>query len=245
MRSNIPPIAMTAASVALQLSILAGQLNRFTWLAPYLWGISLGLWLAWILGRRTRPERLSESNKTSQPSAPPNVNVSPTISADISPTISPTFNLGVSMQSDKRPKLTFLEWKIRPHTMDRWDAGFVLENHGEAALDVKVQRFEVAQGIFADTALVPTIGERQSELVLVWIEGLPRPDMQKWDLPGAMKRAAEAKDRGVMYRVNYSVPIVVTYRDFENQAWLSTAELSYIPSRGELSFGPTTQRRIP
>ena len=48
MRSLIAALAMTAGSVAFQLTLLAGKLNRFTWLAPYLWAACAIFWLIWI-----------------------------------------------------------------------------------------------------------------------------------------------------------------------------------------------------
>ena|SRR5438128_4145142 len=48
MRPLIAALAMTAGSVAFQLTLLAGKLNRFTWLAPYLWAACAIFWLIWI-----------------------------------------------------------------------------------------------------------------------------------------------------------------------------------------------------
>jgi hypothetical protein len=184
-------------------------------------------------------------NGVKNPSLPPNpgpvtVNVSPSIS----PTISPTINIGVSVLPDRRPKITFFEWKFRDYTYNRRDSGFVLENHGEAALEVKVMRFQIATDVFAESAMVATIGESRQEFALVWIEGFPHIDMGKWDLPAAMKKAADERDGGRMYRPNYIVPVSVTYRDFDNNRYMSVAELSYVPARGELVFGPANQQKL-
>ena len=47
-----------------------------------------------------------------------------------------------------------------------------------------------------------------------------------------------------MDRPDYKVPVAVTYRDFDDRWYESSADLTYIPARGELVFGPTKQRKI-
>jgi hypothetical protein len=49
MRSAIAAMAMTIGSAAFQLTILAGKLNHYTWVAPYLW-ITCGLlWIVFLV----------------------------------------------------------------------------------------------------------------------------------------------------------------------------------------------------
>jgi hypothetical protein len=144
-----------------------------------------------------------------------------------------------------RPKITFAGWGTVSEHMQSWHSGFYLENHGEeAALEVQVQRFQIAPNVFASSGRVNTIGQHQKAFAWVWVEGFGRSDMTKWDLPAAMKKASLAKDGPITSRPDYKILIVVTYRDFDNQAYESTAELSYIPARGELRFGPVNQRKI-
>ncbi len=49
MRAFIAVLAMTIGSAAFQLTILAGKLNKLTWVAPYLW-VACGLfWVLWVV----------------------------------------------------------------------------------------------------------------------------------------------------------------------------------------------------
>jgi hypothetical protein len=200
-----------------------------------------GLGIALFL-HLTRP-----SKKESDPTT--NITVNPNISPNISPTISPTFNVGMQTPVANRPKISFKKWETRTQAMEFWQSGFILENHGaEAALDVTVVRFEIEKNVFAESSPLPTIGEGQEGFALVWIEGLPSAPFrnEKWDLLAAMKKAADARDGGqITYRQNYTVPVSVMYKDFEGHRYMSTADLSYIPSRGELTFGAPVQRKLP
>jgi hypothetical protein len=68
--------------------------------------------------------------------------------------------------------------------------------------------------------------------------------MTKWDLPAAMKKASLEKDGRMTSRPDYTIPVKVTYRDFDNQWYESTADLSYRPAPGDLRFGPANQVKI-
>jgi hypothetical protein len=131
--------------------------------------------------------------------------------------------------------------------MDTRDGVFVLENYGDVASEVKIIRFEVAPNVSADAREIPTIGSSQEAEALVWVEGFPPSplNMEKWDLPAAMKKAADARNGGRMYRPNYTISVTVRYRDIDNGVYFGTAELSYIPANGQLIFGPTNQKREP
>lgn len=222
--------------------VLSGAVTLLVGGAAYFIGgakvaaVCMGVGIVGILAAHFWPKERQDSGPT-----PTNITVNPNISPNISPTISPTFNVGVQPSPADRPKITFKKWGTRGQTMDFWESGFILENHGaEAALDVRVVRFKIADNVFADSSAISTIGEYQEDFALVWIEGLPCTlfKMEKWDLLAAMKKAAGVKDGG------HTVSVSVMYTDFDKRRYISTADLSYIPSRGELSFGATVQQRI-
>lgn len=94
-RSLIAPIAATATSLAVQITIAIWPevLRRYSWAVKYLWVIALLLWLCWCILRFVRnhqdPSKFPASGLTSnsQRFGPINVNISPTISSTVaSPT---------------------------------------------------------------------------------------------------------------------------------------------------------------
>jgi hypothetical protein len=147
---------------------------------------------------------------------------------------------------DNRPKLTFDRWDILGETLDIWQRGFFLGNHGDAALDVQVQRFQIAPDKFASSKTVPTIPAHGQGLAPVWLEGYSPFGFvaEKWDLLRAMKEASDTRTGNQMFRPDYIVPITVTYKDFDENLYESTADLHYVPARGELVFHATRQRKI-
>jgi hypothetical protein len=176
---------------------------------------------------------------------PINITVNPNMSqvVNVSPAIPSTVGQPVKAN---RPKLTFLKWDSQSQTLDIWQSGFYLENHGEAALEVNVQRFEVSPGKFASSKTVATIPAHSQEFAPVWLEGFSSFGFfpEKWDLLGAMKNASDAGDGGLMYRPNYTVTVTASYRDFDDDWYESTSDLSYVPARNELIFGSTNQHGI-
>jgi hypothetical protein len=246
MRSTVAAIASTIGAVAFQLVSISGKLNSYTWLTKYLWMTSAALWVVWLL---SHPKILGSRSKAQSPPHPPvNIDVSPNISPTISPTfINLTSTAAVPEMPANRPKIVLASWDTKSEHMQSWHSGFNLDNHGsEAALQVQVQRFQISPTVSASSAAVPTIGAHDRELAHVWVEGFLASDKAKWDLLEAMKKAAHEKQGIELNRPDYTINIRVTYRDFDNEWYESTATLSYMPAgRGSLRFSDSKQKKIP
>ncbi len=132
--------------------------------------------------------------------------------------------------------------EFNPQFNPQFKSGFRMSNHGETALDVQVQRFQIAPGRFACARKIPTIAARGKEFVPVWLEqyaDVPH-SREKWDLLAAMKSAFEAGGEAE----EYLVPLIVRYKDFDENLYESTAELRYVHSLNELTFAATKQRKV-
>jgi hypothetical protein len=155
----------------------------------------------------------------------------------------------LELELSRRPELIFTKWGNIGQVSDQRDTlqcGFFMENQGDgAARAVLVQGFTIEEGSTAASAIVSTIGKGKTEFARVWLEGYSPFgfDPDKWNLLAAMKKASDDRVRS-MYRANYVVRIAATYKDVYEHSWESSAELSYIPARNELVFGPTTQCRL-
>lgn len=244
MRSRVAAIAGTIGAAAFQLTVLSGKLNSYTWLAKYLWIGCGAVWVVWLL---SHPKILgSRSKEQPQPQPHVNINVSPNISPTISPTIINSISTAaVPEMPVNRPKIVLVSWDTKSEHMQSWVSGFTLENHGsEAALQVQVQRFQISPTVSASSGTVQTIGAGEQQLAHVWVEGFPVSDMAKWDLSAAMKKAADEKQGIVLNRPDYTINIRVTYRDFDDVWYESTATLSYMPARRALRFSDPRQKKI-
>jgi hypothetical protein len=161
-------VATTLGSVAFQASVALSpdKLRPYSWAVKYLWLTCVALWIIWVL---THPKlgKLWHSDSRPLPPAPnQTINVSPTISTTVSPIITANFNQPAASSLDTRPKITFVEWDTRRETLDLWQSGFVLRNHGEAAFDVTVQPFQITPSMRASSALVQTIAKDSSGFAL-------------------------------------------------------------------------------
>ena len=106
-------------------------------------------------------------------------NISPNISPNVSPTFSQTFNPTIKVEfptatapapaalPESRPKLTFDKWDTIAETLDLWQSGFRITNHGEVAIDVRIKRFEVAPGQFATSGTLTAISARSKAFIPV------------------------------------------------------------------------------
>jgi hypothetical protein len=175
--------------------------------------------------------------------------------------------------SKLRVKLDQLMWPSnRPQIVfDRWDQipanhplatlvdqrvvgafvqrGFHLVNDGEAAHEVRIEAFEIDDGVWASSAMVTRIEGHGGGFALVWLEnqkgiGSSLPHNVKWNLLGAMAKAEETKQGASMYREDYRIPVSVIYRDGNNVWYRSRSTINYIPSQHRLQFGPTTQEPL-
>lgn len=118
--------------------------------------------------------------------------------------------------------------------------GFHLVNDGEVAYQVMIQPFEIETDVWAMSRECVRIEPHGKEFSFVWLDGYgPSPiDFRKWDLLGAMRKAANRRDgESSFFRSNYSVNVSVDYRDADNHWYRTKVPLSYIPSQGRLEFG--------
>ncbi len=146
---------------------------------------------------------------------------------------------------DSRPKLTLDRWDIRGYSLDHYEGGFFISNHGETALDVQVQRFKVYEGQFGSSSSVSNIPSRQREVFApVWLEGDHPLGLGKWDLLRAMKAAFVAQPPTIEERGDYIVPISARFTDFDENRYEITAPLRYVHAQNKLVFGATTQRKL-
>ena len=177
---------------------------------------------------------------------------SPQFNPQFNPQFSPQVYIGTAATSatavapaalpQSRPKIAFDKWDTLAENLDIWESGFRMSNHGETALDVQVQRFQIAPGQFARSRKLPTIAARGKGFIPVWLEQYTDAphSREKWDLLAAMKSAFEAGREAE----EYAVPITIRYKDFDENIYESTTELRYVHSRNELVFGSTKQRKV-
>ena len=146
-----------------------------------------------------------------------------------------------------RPEICLVSWGWIPDDDERVtgrarQTGFWLANDGAAAHDIAIDRFPIDSEVWASAEKVSRIGPGDKCFVLVWLEGRGLLDSGKWDLPGAMRRAADARDEAGRQGSDYAIRIGVTFRDSNNQWHRSEADLRYIASQNLLKFGVTEQR---
>lgn len=146
---------------------------------------------------------------------------------------------------DSRPKLTFDRWDIKGETLDIFEGGFLISNHGETALDIQVRRFKVHEGQFASSSSVSNIPAHHREVIApVWLEGDHPLGLGKWDLLRGMKAAFVAQSPSVEERGDYVVTVSARFKDFDENIYEITAPLRYVHAQSRLVFGATTQRKI-
>ncbi len=156
-----------------------------------------------------------------------------------------------------RPRLVFERWGQIPagHHVARPIAptvagqflqnGFHFINDGGAAHEVMVEPFKF-EDFEAKSSVVTRIGQ-EGGFALVWVaqplhlQSAHSPGM--WDLQGAMALAdAHAHPLG-MYQPDYSVRVVVVYRDGNSVWYRTTATLMYIRSQHRLEFRDITHEK--
>jgi hypothetical protein len=145
-----------------------------------------------------------------------------------------------------RPRVALVEYGQIPENyplpLHVGQTGFHLANDGETAYQVLIQPFEIESSVWTKSKECPRIEAQGRHFALVWLDGFsPSPlDVGKWDLLGAMKRAADRRDGQLMYRPDYSIDVSVVYRDADNHWYRTTAPLSYVPSQHRLECGSPT-----
>lgn len=252
-------MASASASIAFQIGLSTGHFRSYEWAITPLYAVSGALFLTWLI---LTLHNFLEGRKGAQPSGsfPPVMKDSGNATAnatggaggnasigDIIIHIPPTQGSAAAPAptSDRRPKLTFDGWDTKSENMDYWQSGFLVSNHGETALDVRVQRFAIFQGQFASSSAIGNIpAHDRNVLVPVWLEGYAAQNMERWDLPKAMKAAYLAQPATAGEWPEYIVPIFARFEDFDSQMYEITADLRYVHTLNKLVFGPSKQRKI-
>ena len=147
------------------------------------------------------------------------------------------------------PMIVFEKWEDIPSEHpeaivlgidSRIQHGFYLKNVGGDAYSVRVERFQIEPSVWAASKTVQFLASGETGFAFVWLEGYPPSNIhtEKWDLLGAMSKAAEARNTA-LYQPNYSVSVSVIYKDSpdENPQWYkTTSQMSFIPSQMRLDF---------
>lgn len=163
---------------------------------------------------------------------------------------------------DDRPKLSFHHWgKVEPQFLspDARDNpfqlaqhGFYLSNDGGVALDIKVSNFPIDSDppLLAVGGTTPRIESEGNGFAAVWIQD--EVPLSKYALDVAMGKGF-AKGRSDLTSVltahdnTYEVPISVTYRDFNNNWYITHCTFRLICDvwhANRLEFGAPTQERF-
>jgi hypothetical protein len=156
---------------------------------------------------------------------------------------------------DKCPVVLIHQWRfgavavgIHPSTGEPaslpMNAGFDLQNDGEAAYEVTLDEFEVEPSMNVASRMVSHVANQNAErtLMLAWIKD--RGNFDKWDLPSALRLASEHRDGRMMWKPDYSCTLHLTYRDHRNFWYRTTQELIYIPASGRIEFGPIQHEKL-
>jgi hypothetical protein len=147
-----------------------------------------------------------------------------------------------------RPEICFVEWGPIPEDHDVehrvGQMGFHLENDGNAAHEISIERFAIDPSVWAATAQIPRISRGGKGFAFTWLEGCFPIDARKWDLKTAMHDAAAAAGRLARDAPDYRIQITAVYRDSRNIRYRSTADLTYIASQDRLQFGATSHETL-
>jgi hypothetical protein len=144
------------------------------------------------------------------------------------------------------PEVYFARWgqarvNATSHRLDFLQHGFYVRNDGKTASEFQVESFQIGSLIAKSKAI--EVSKDSEAFALVWVQGDPYPDVNKFDLLEFMKR--EASPGGGIYRENHSVSVSAVYRDAKMLWYRSTATLSYVPARHELVFeGGTKHEKL-
>lgn len=142
-----------------------------------------------------------------------------------------------------RPQISFLKWGQveRESGAAIFQHGFYLENHGGPALEVKVERFEVADGQWADSKAIPTIGHDSIGFAPVWLENVS--PIVRFSLDVALEAAVEKqiKDGRLQWAEDYCIKVSAVYRDFNHVWYKSKTKLRYLAKQNRITFDAVTQ----
>jgi hypothetical protein len=141
-----------------------------------------------------------------------------------------------------RPKLVIEKWgPVESRGVIRADmgAGFYIVNHGGPALEVKLRSFFVeGEKWLGET--VTSLESNQKHFMQVWSEK-SSATARKTNLLDAVRSAASRPERQLP---EYKVAVSLEYRDFDNIAYRSTAEMRFVKTKDNLEFSSPYQERV-
>jgi hypothetical protein len=120
--------------------------------------------------------------------------------------------------------------------------GFYLMNDGGPAYEITIESFTISPSVLAKSKNVSRIAEKGNGFAYVWLDGYPPYiyTTEKWNLIGAIAKAADARYDSSAFHPDYKVSVSAVYRDADMLWYCSTADMIYIQSQGRITFGPTT-----
>ena len=138
-----------------------------------------------------------------------------------------------------RPKISFDHWgRIEPKFLATGSQnnplllaqyGFYLKNDGGVALEVAVQQFRITHELLAVAGNTPRVEAHNEGFVAVWIDN--EVPLSMWGLDIALEKGFNQRRpdlASVLKGDTYLLPISVTYRDFNNNWYITRADLRYV-----------------
>lgn len=135
---------------------------------------------------------------------------------------------------EKRPRITLDRWgqQVGPHGVLRPESGFYLTNHGDTALEVVLEDFNLGSDKWVGDRLSSIEGQQKGFMKVertTFVYG----DAQRWNLLDGFRVARKNEQR-----------VRIRYRDFNNNWYRSTAMLTCAPNFGSIEVGATTQEPL-
>jgi hypothetical protein len=140
---------------------------------------------------------------------------------------------------DNRPMLSFDHWgRIEPKFLapDSQNNpsllaqyGFYVKNDGGVALEVAIQQFRITSELLAVAGKTPRVEAHSDGFVPVWIDN--EVPLSMWCLDIALEKEFNQRRpdlASVLKDDSYLLPISVTYRDFNNNWYITYADLRYV-----------------
>lgn len=135
---------------------------------------------------------------------------------------------------EERPRITLDRWgqQVGPHGVLRPESGFYLTNHGDTALEVVLEDFNLGSDKWVGDRLSSIEGQQKGFMKVertTFVYG----DAQRWNLMDGFRVARKSEQR-----------VRIRYRDFNNNWYRSTAMLTCAPNFGSIEVGATTQEPL-
>ena len=145
------------------------------------------------------------------------------------------------MTQGNRPLIHLDRWGPIPETHPAQvrcgQSGFYFINDGSPAYEVQLERFEIGEGVFAQSESVNRVAGEG--FALVWLEiNFPMFSPKKWDLLSAMQQAADLRVEALL-AADYRVPVLTKYRDADGVWYQSRTTFIYLPGQRRVCFSAT------